>query len=111
MADEFTDDLPIEQVDPRRRLGSLVRRARMTAGMTLNRVADDIGITNVTLGKIERGLIPFEIDQMKMFALLTRCDYASLLEASRAFHTSIWDGSPETITPNGKQDDEDSDQG
>lgn len=94
MEAEFIDDMPIEEVEPRLRLGTLVRRARMAAGMKLNRVADDLGITNVMLGQVERGLVPFSVDQMKAFALLTMCEYAPLFEASRAFHVSIWDGSP-----------------
>lgn len=85
-------EVPIDQVDPRLRLGTLIRRARSGVGKGLKEVSDVLGISAVTLGQVERGMMPMSTDQLQQVASLTGVDYECLVQAAREFNSSIWSG-------------------
>lgn len=95
-------EAPIEQVEPRLRLGTLIRRARVGAKLGLAEVSSILGITHVQLGHVERGMIPMGTDHLQQIASLTKCDYQSLVSASREFQEALW-ADPKVRTVGGEE--------
>lgn len=83
-------EVPIDQIEPRLRLGTLIRRARVGARLGLAEVSNILGITHVQLGHVERGMVPLGTDHLQQIASLTKCDYQSLVSASRDFQQAVW---------------------
>ncbi len=81
---------PIDEIPPKRRLGILIRRARVRAEKGLAEVAEVLGISQVTLGEVERGNIPMKLEHIQQIAILLRCDDRPLIDAARDFHTEVW---------------------
>tara|TARA_R110002074_G_scaffold262994_2_gene435147 strand:+ start:23339 stop:23641 length:303 start_codon:yes stop_codon:yes gene_type:complete len=57
-----------------------LREWRKAAGKTLEQVAVELGITNQQLGKIERGLQPYNQKLIEFLAELYGCDETDLLK-------------------------------
>lgn len=101
MADEETGGLrlvlsvppperPIMKIASRLRLGTLIRRARVKAEKSPGDLARLLGISNVLLAQVERGMLPLGTDALRMIADDLRCDYEALVEASREFQLAIF---------------------
>jgi transcriptional regulator with XRE-family HTH domain len=56
-----------------------LREWRKAAGKTLEQVAEEIGITHQQLGKIERGLQPYNQHLLEQLTLIYGCDEVDLL--------------------------------
>lgn len=86
-------DLPISMVEPRLRLGTLIRRARASSGTKLEDIADVIGLPASHVMQVENGNLPLSAEKLQQIATMTKCDYESLIAASRDFQASIWNPS------------------
>jgi len=90
LADLAESELPIDQIDPRLRLGTMIRRARVRAKKGLREVSEILDISLIHLGQVERGLVTMGTAHLEQIASLTGCDYLSLVNASRDFQLSLW---------------------
>lgn len=64
---------------PAQRKPTFLRAWRKHRGMTQDRAAEYIEIDRTTLGRIERGVLPFNQDQLEGLADLYNCTTADLL--------------------------------
>ncbi len=87
---ETTPETPLDQLPPRMRLGTMIRRGRIRREKSLREVAEIVGLSEVVLGQIERGIVPVKADHLQQIASVTGCDWEALLQAAREFHVETW---------------------
>jgi len=84
---------PIEEVDPRLRLGQLFRRFRVKSGRSLRETARALSasVENiVVLGEIERGRRPATSEQIQDFCDFIGVGTVAFFDAARDYHRSVW---------------------
>jgi transcriptional regulator with XRE-family HTH domain len=67
-----------------------IRAWRKERGLTLEQLAERIGMTHQNLGKIERGLVPYNQVLLELLAEELRCDPADLIMRDPAQKNSLW---------------------
>lgn len=78
-------------VHPRLRLGRLLQQRRAQANLSIERIAEVIGITPSMLTQAEQGTVPLNANRCRQFSQLTRTDYESLLKATRDHLQWVWE--------------------
>ena len=84
------DDTPIAEIEPRYRLGTLIRRYRVNAEKSLREMAEYLDVSPVVLGEVERGLAILQAGKLQEVAAFLKVRYDPLLEAARDWHGAIW---------------------
>lgn len=87
------DEKPIDEVEPRQRLGTLLRRYRAQASppIELGELAEHLGVPQVNLGEVERGLASLKAEQLQKAADYLKVRYAPLLEAARDWNRAVFE--------------------
>jgi transcriptional regulator with XRE-family HTH domain len=85
------DDTPIADIEPRRRLGTLIRRYRVNASRSLRDMAKHLDLSPTMLGEVERGLAVLQAGQLQEVAAYLKVRYDPLLDAARDWHRAIWE--------------------
>lgn len=67
-----------------------IRAWRKDRGLTLEQLAERIGMTHQNLGKIERGLVPYNQTLLELLADALRCEPADLIMRDPAQKNSLW---------------------
>jgi transcriptional regulator with XRE-family HTH domain len=67
-----------------------IREWRLYRGLTLERLADRLGITHASLSRIERGLQPYKQPLLERLAEELQTDTASLLMRDPSDPEGIW---------------------
>ena len=81
---------PISQMEPRKRLGELLRRHRASAGKSLHDVAEHLDLSEVVLGEVENGMATLPAGKLQELAGYLKVRYDPLLEAARDWHNAVW---------------------
>jgi len=91
----------MEEVDPRRKLGTTIRNRRNVLGRSLNETTAEVAkrlgsdsFTNVVLGEIERGVRPATMDELVAIAGALDIELDTLKQCAIEWHESVWDGKP-----------------
>jgi transcriptional regulator with XRE-family HTH domain len=74
----------------RDRLPTFLKEWRKHRGLTQERAADRLGITQSTLSKIENGVHPYDQDFLEAAALAYNCQPADLLMRNPLIPDSVW---------------------
>jgi transcriptional regulator with XRE-family HTH domain len=69
---------------------TFIREWRQSRGLTLEQLADRIGITHASLSRIERGLQPYSQPQLEAIADALQTEPASLLMRNPVDPEGIW---------------------
>lgn len=91
-------EIPVEHVEPRLRLGTLIRRARASSGTKLEDLAETIGMSPATVMQIENGNLTIAVEKLQQIAVVTGCDFQALVNASRDFQTALFSDPSERMT-------------
>lgn len=67
-----------------------LRQWRKFRGYTLEHVAERVGMTHQNLGKIERGMVPFNEPLLEALAEIYRTDRGSLIMRDPSVKDSFW---------------------
>ena len=74
------------------KLGDVIRRARLDAGLEQVELAEKIGVTRQTVGRWERGVSEPSVSQMRAMAEATEADYLYDLRTLPWRWTTAWAG-------------------
>jgi len=69
---------------------NFIREHRKVAGLTLEQLAERIGMTHQNLGKIERGLVPASDQLLEKLAIELRTDIGSLTMRDPTKKDALW---------------------
>jgi transcriptional regulator with XRE-family HTH domain len=72
------------------RPGHFIRAWRKHRGLTLERLAERIGMSHQNLGKIERFLVPYNQELLETLALELRCAPADLITRDPSDPEGLW---------------------
>jgi len=99
---KLVTEVPIEELDPKSRLGTMIRRARRKRGLSLRDLGAATSMDLVMLGEIERGRRPATQAHIEAIAEAMEMHPQPLMEAAQLWHREHWRGGPEvTLEPNG----------
>lgn len=79
-----------------------IRAWRKDRGLTLEQLAERIGMTHQNLGKIERGLVPYNQVLLELLADALRCEPADLIMRDPSQKNTLWT-IYETLSPTQRQ--------
>lgn len=82
---------PIAEIEPRYRLGIMIRRFRVNAGKGLTETAEHLEMSKVVLGEVERGMATMAAGKLQELARYLNVRYDPLLEAARDWHNAVWE--------------------
>lgn len=85
------DVKPFEEIEPRLRLGAMIRRYRVQAGMSLGGLAEKLDMPKVNLSEVERGLASLKAEKLKQVAEALRVLYEPLLIAARDWNRAVFE--------------------
>lgn len=85
------DDQPVAEMEPKQRLGVLLRRYRHAADKSLEETAKHLNTSPITLGEVEKGLAALTAAQLQELAAYLKVRYEPLLEAAKDWSRAIWD--------------------
>ncbi len=99
---EKPEEVPIDQVEPKHRLGTMIRRARIKREMSLRDLAEATSMDLVMLGEIERGRRPATQAHVQAISEAMKMHEGPLMAAAQLWHKEHWKGNHElTLEPNG----------
>lgn len=84
------DNAPISDIEPRQRLGTLIRRFRNNAGKSLRELAEHLDVSEFVLDEVEKGILVLGAAQLQEVAGFLAVRYDPLLEAARDWHAAVW---------------------
>ena len=82
---------PIAEIEPRYRLGIMIRRFRVNAGKGLTETAEHLELSPVVFGEVERGMATLPAGKLQELAAYLKVRYEPLLDAARDWHNAIWE--------------------
>lgn len=82
---------PIEEIEPKLRLGRLIRRYRLAAEKSLRDLAQHLGVPEVAMGEVERGLAMLKAEQLQAIAEHLKVRYEPLLMAARDWNRAVFE--------------------
>jgi transcriptional regulator with XRE-family HTH domain len=83
-------EVPIEEVDPREQLGTLVKRLRLRAKLTEDDFASKAQMEASEVKAVESFMMPLDANQIASVAVVLGCGVDGLLDASRSFNRALW---------------------
>jgi len=87
---------PIAEIPLRERLGVLLTRYRLAAGLTVSETAERLGVTETILTEVELHQLTLPAGQLQSLAAFFGVRYEPLLDAARDYHRAIWEDSGQT---------------
>lgn len=99
---EKPEEVPIDELEPKARLGAMIRRARIKREMSLRDLGAATSMDLVVLGEIERGRRPATQAHIQAIAEAMKMHEGPLMAAAQMWHKEHWkDNNELTLEPNG----------
>ena len=88
--EEVDTSTPLEEIEPKMRLGTLVRRYRIAARKTTAEVAEHLCVLETMVVDLERGMVSMQAEQLQSLAAFLGVLFEPFLYAARDWNRAVF---------------------